>query len=156
MQQHPELNSSVSWQLERETSARVLRLQQSSSKAERREVLGLFFSLLLIISTFAAVAFMYRIFFFMLQHMVRCEDSSEGASFQARAAAAAPARHVLSTLTWFQSALLLAPQSGLIPAQIISTLLADRWESDRGHRGGVVQEHQLQPPSSAWSSPQGR
>lgn len=62
--QHPELNSSVSWQLERETSARVLRLQQSSSKAERREVLGLFFSLLLIISTFAAVAFMYCIFFF--------------------------------------------------------------------------------------------
>lgn len=60
--QHPELNSSVSWQLERETSARVLRL--SSSKAERREVLGLFFSLLLIISTFAAVAFMYCIFFF--------------------------------------------------------------------------------------------
>lgn len=61
LRQRPELDS-VLWQFERETSARVLRLQQSSSKAERREVPGLFFSLLLIIPTFATVVFIHVFF----------------------------------------------------------------------------------------------
>lgn len=91
LRQHPPELNTVPWQLERETSARILRLQQSSSKAERREVLAFFLSLRLIISTFYVLFF----FFLMLQHMVPCEGSSQGASFQARAAA----RHVPNTLT---------------------------------------------------------